>query len=84
MSSDHWEKHIRDGVGEMAPYFITPQMSRRFGLMYLARLHAMNLLWPARNLSATFRANIVSSLRKRLRISAQILVMAVDRKHTVI
>jgi len=84
VSSDHWERYIRDEVGEVAPPFITAQMSRRLGRLYLTRLHLINLLWPVRNPGAMFRGNPVSNLRRRLRVDLQILLMAVARRRVMI
>ena len=84
ISSDHWERYIRDEVGEVAPPFTTPQMSRRLGRKYSARLHLVNLLWPVRNPGAMLSGNPVSNLRRRLRVDMQILLMAVARRRVTI
>jgi len=84
VSSDHWERYIRGEVGEVAPPFITPQMSRRLARLYLARLHLINILWPVRNPVAMLRGGFVSNLRTRLRIDTQILLMAVARRRVFV
>jgi len=84
VEDDHWERCIIERLGELAPAFNTPRMSRRLIRSYQARLHLLNLLWPIRHPVEMMRRRPLANLRMRLRIDMQILMMALARRRVMI
>ncbi|MBN2208303.1 MAG: radical SAM protein [Candidatus Coatesbacteria bacterium] len=78
--ADHWEQRVWRDPGCVAPCFVTGEMSRPLAVLYLARLHALNMLWPARNLRSMLRGHVASNFKSRLLVGLQVILLAVDRK----